>query len=225
MHVPPYLIRACQKAKWPQHRASCTAEIAHRNRAEERALATPTGDAMKLQSMTRWRDEIWMPFGGSFLDFLYIPDYGTDIPVITIDLQHQPNETELHLQWRPTGFSIPVVQTPCSLNPANARLDWTGAWFTFMQTAPKDAWKYEEDVADHAAAYFAQASDEWRTLEREHWANLNRAEERYFRRRFEERELGYHELTAQTYVLKYDYGEMEGGWIPLVDREELPGAP
>ncbi|KAL8291445.1 hypothetical protein RQP46_002423 [Phenoliferia psychrophenolica] len=282
-----YCGKACQRANWPQHRAQCLLVRARLNRAEETSLAAPLGDAFIFSSITRWRDEIWIPYGREFLQYIHIPDYGSDTPIITIELQHQPNATELHSQWRPTSFTInpfeaieigspglphdfvsklreiqarpireqpngrpfgpaqiiqfdstfknsagstsrtmsyvfnhPVCLTPCSLDPANATLDWTGAWFSFMQTAPKENWGRGEDIEDHAAVYFfSHAGDEWRMLARRHWANLNRAEERYLRRKFESLDLGYHELTAQAYVLKYHYGEMEGGWIPLEDRE------
>ncbi|KAL8291449.1 hypothetical protein RQP46_002427 [Phenoliferia psychrophenolica] len=266
--------------------AYCQLEIARRNRAEEFSLAAPLGEAFILDSADRWREEIWLPYGGFFFKFIHIPDYVNDLPVVLLDLEHQPNETEVHLQWRPTGFTVrpfrsytsdefvfpsefvakldetwvdPLAgeqesqptgirrivlirqtffnsdksrtsqtmctfhnirfEAPCSLNPASTKLDWMGAWFSFMQIAPKEIWRYEGNIEEHAAVYFGQTSDEWKALAREHWASLNRAEERYFRQRYAYRNMSYHELTGQAYVLTYRYGEMESGWIPPEDRE------
>lgn len=93
----------------------CRALVRDRNRAEETSLANPLGDAFMLNSLDRWRRELWIPTYHQFFVLLHIPQLPDDIPVIIVDFDFVPSATNLVSQWRPRPGPyriIPLRESP-----------------------------------------------------------------------------------------------------------------
>ena len=59
-------------------------------------LDRPLGGAFILESIMRWRNDIWKPTQGQLLPFIEITDFKDDFPVIFIDFDHKAGLSEAY---------------------------------------------------------------------------------------------------------------------------------